>query len=51
LRWIDRELTLRPASRWRERHAIADGDREPAVLQRKAGAGGWSRSLSMVRER
>ncbi len=32
LRWRDRELTLRPASMWRERYALADGDRELAVL-------------------
>ena len=39
LRWIDRELTLRPASRWRERYALADGDRELAVFEGK----GWGR--------
>jgi hypothetical protein len=39
LRWIDRELMLRPASRWRERYALADGDHELAVFARK----GWGR--------
>ena len=35
LRWAGRELTLRPASRWRERYALADGDRELALLDGK----------------
>lgn len=39
VRWAGRELTLRPASRWRERYALADGDRELAVLDGK----GWGR--------
>jgi hypothetical protein len=39
LRWAGRELTLRPASRWRERYALADGDRELAVFDGK----GWGR--------
>jgi len=39
LRWAGRELTLRPASRWRERYALAEGDRELAVLDGK----GWGR--------
>ena len=39
LRWSGRELTLRPASRWRERYALADDDRELAVLDGK----GWGR--------
>jgi hypothetical protein len=39
LRWIDRELMLRPASRWRERYALADGERELAVFEGK----GWGR--------
>jgi len=39
LRWAGRELTLRPASHWRERYALADGDRELAVLDGK----GWGR--------
>jgi hypothetical protein len=51
LRWIDRELMLRPASRWRERYALADGDHELAVFEAGAGAGGRSRSLSMIRGR
>jgi hypothetical protein len=37
LRWAGRELALRPASRWRERYALADGDKELAVLDGK----GW----------
>lgn len=39
LRWAGLELTLRPASQWRERYALADGDRELAVLDGK----GWGR--------
>jgi hypothetical protein len=39
LRWAGRELMLRPASSWRERYALADGDRELAVLDGK----GWGR--------
>lgn len=39
LRWAGRELTLRPASAWRERYALADGARELAVLDGK----GWGR--------
>jgi hypothetical protein len=39
LRWGDRDLELRPASRWRERYALADGDRELAVLDGK----GWGK--------
>jgi hypothetical protein len=35
LRWIDRELMLRPAGRWRERFALADGDHELAVFEGK----------------
>ena len=33
LRWLDRELALRPATRWRDRYALIDGDRELAVLE------------------
>jgi hypothetical protein len=36
LHWRGRELALRPASRWRERYAIADGDRELAILDGRA---------------
>lgn len=36
LRWAGRELALRPASSWRERYALADGDRELAVLDGKS---------------
>ena len=39
LRWDGRELALRPASSWRERYALADGDRELALLDGK----GWGR--------
>jgi hypothetical protein len=39
LRWAGRELSLRPASAWRERYALADGDRELALLEGK----GWGR--------
>ena len=39
LRWADREFTLRPASSWRERYALADGERELAILDGK----GWGR--------
>jgi hypothetical protein len=34
-----RELMLRPASRWRERYALAEGDHELAVFEGK----GWGR--------
>ncbi len=39
LDWAGRKLTLRPASRWRERYALADGDLELAVFDGK----GWGR--------
>lgn len=39
LHWAGRELGLRPASSWRERYALADGDRELAVL----GGKGWGK--------
>jgi hypothetical protein len=39
LHWSGRELALRPASRWRERYALADGERELAVFDGKA----WGR--------
>ena len=39
LRWGDREFALRPASSWRERYALADGERELAVLDGKS----WGR--------
>jgi hypothetical protein len=39
VRWAGRDLVLRPASSWRERYALADGDRELAVLDGK----GWGR--------
>jgi hypothetical protein len=39
VRWAGGELALRPASRWRERYALAEGDRELAVLDAK----GWGK--------
>jgi hypothetical protein len=39
LRWGGRELSLRPASSWRERYALADDGRELAILDGK----GWGR--------
>ncbi len=39
LRWGVRDLELRPASRWRERYALVDGDRELAALDGK----GWGK--------
>ena len=39
VRWDGRELTLRPASAWRERYALADGDRELVILDGKS----WGR--------
>ena len=44
LRWRDHGLVLRPSSRWRERYALVDGDRELAVVDGK----GWgSRSVAI----
>ena len=37
LRWAGREFALGPASNWRERYALADGDRELALFDGK----GW----------
>lgn len=37
--WQASELGLRPASRWKQRYALADGDRELALLDGK----GWGR--------
>ncbi len=37
--WRGRELALRPASAWRERYALADGERELALFEGK----GWGR--------
>ena len=39
LAWRGREFELRPASAWRERYALADGERELAVLDGKS----WGR--------
>jgi hypothetical protein len=37
LRWRGRDFELRPASWWKERYALVEGDRDPAVLDGK----GW----------
>jgi hypothetical protein len=39
LRWAGRDYELRPASSWRERYALGDGERELVVLDGK----GWGR--------
>ena len=39
LHWLGREFALRPSSSWRERYALADGDRELAILDGKS----WGR--------
>jgi hypothetical protein len=39
LRWGSRDFELRPASKWKERYALADGDHELAVLDGK----GWGK--------
>ena len=39
LRWAERELVLRPASAWRERYALAEGDSELALFD----GAGWGR--------
>jgi hypothetical protein len=39
VRWAGRELALHPASSWRERYALTDGDRELALLE----GGSWGR--------
>jgi hypothetical protein len=39
LRWEGREHELRPASAWRERYALADGDRELALFDGR----GWGK--------
>lgn len=39
IHWSGTSFALRPASGWRERYALADGDRELAVLEGK----GWGR--------
>ncbi len=39
LRWAERELVVRPASAWRERYALTEGDRELALFDGK----GWGR--------
>jgi hypothetical protein len=44
LRWHDRSLRLRPSSAWRQRYALADGDRELALFDGK----GWGRRPVIV---
>jgi hypothetical protein len=45
VRWTGRDLTLRAASRWRSKYALADGERELAVFDGK----GWGkRPVSIV---
>jgi hypothetical protein len=39
LRWHGRSHAVRPASRWRERYALVDGERELAILDGKC----WGR--------
>jgi hypothetical protein len=39
LRWGGRDFELRPASMWKERYALAEGERELAVLDGK----GWGK--------
>ena len=39
LRWGGREFALQPASNWRERYALLDGERELALLDGK----GWGK--------
>jgi hypothetical protein len=39
IRWRNQRLALRPASAWRERYALADGEHELAVVDGK----GWGR--------
>jgi hypothetical protein len=36
LEWAGRKLTLRTASSWRERYALADGDEELVILDGKS---------------
>ena len=39
LEWAGRELRLRPASSWRERYALADGDEELVIFDGRS----WGR--------
>ena len=39
LRWNGRELELRPASRWKDRYALVEGEDELAILEGK----GWGK--------
>ena len=45
IRWADRDYVLRPASAWRERYALVDGEEELAVFDGK----GWGRRPVNVR--
>jgi hypothetical protein len=44
LTWAGHELMLRPSSIWRERYALAEGERELATIEGKA----WGRRPVMV---
>ena len=44
VRWGGQELALRPASSWRERYALAGGDRELALFDGK----GWGRPVKVT---
>jgi hypothetical protein len=39
LRWDERELKLRPASKWRSRYALVSGEQELAIVEAK----GWGK--------
>jgi hypothetical protein len=43
--WADREMVLRPASQWRERYALAKGERELAIFEGK----GWGSKPVRIR--
>jgi hypothetical protein len=45
IRWANRDYVLRPASAWRERYALVDGEEELAVFDGK----GWGRRPVHVR--
>jgi hypothetical protein len=45
LRWRDRELELRPASRWKDRYALVENERELALLEGK----GWGKRPVKIR--
>ena len=47
LRWGGREFTLRPASSWRERYALAEGERELVLIDGKS----WGRCAKRSRRK